>query len=69
MDTIAIIVRKSELMKHKRDDHVETVKKCENYKDGTCRYSCVYCWFLHENDQNKSKNNSESNALAQMGKK
>ena len=41
MDTIAIIVRKSELMKHKRDDHVETVKKCENYKDGTCRYSCV----------------------------
>ena len=54
-------VRKSELMKHKKDEHVETVKKCENYEDGTCRYSSVQCWFLHENDQNKSKNFSESN--------
>ena len=48
-------------MKHKKDEHVETVKKCEHFKDGTCRYSSVQCWFLHENDQNKSKNFSESN--------
>ena len=52
---------KSEFMKHKKNDHAENVAKCENNKDGTCRFSSTSCWFHHENDQNKSKILSDSN--------
>ena len=40
-------VSKSDLMKHRKDNHVKTVKPCRQFLTGSCRFSDELCWFRH----------------------
>ena len=39
---------RSELMKHKKDRHMEKISKCRDFKLGKCPWNSNNCWFLHE---------------------
>ena len=38
---------KSELMQHRKKEHSHTVKVCEKFKEGRCRFVETFCWFKH----------------------
>ena len=44
---------KSQLMKHKKLCHIDSVSKCSNY-DKKCKYGSEKCWFLHKEDIEKA---------------
>ena len=54
-----------ELMIHKKNNHVNIVKKCEGFLQNRCRFKSTSCWYIHEDevdDQQKvnAKENDES---------
>ena len=36
-------------MKHRKDQHTESVAQCGNYMEGRCPYSDMFCWWSHAN--------------------
>ena len=39
--------KKTELMRHNKQMHMETVSPCWNYSLGTCEFGDQACWFRH----------------------
>ena len=39
---------KKDLMIHRKVNHIETVSKCRNYANNTCKHSADNCWFSHD---------------------
>ena len=39
---------KDSLKKHKKKEHPENVKKCENFSSNKCKRKDTHCWFIHE---------------------
>ena len=44
-----------ELMKHKKQQHKESVSKCKDFIQGSCTLSTYSCWFLHEESGDKNE--------------
>ena len=38
---------KRELMIHRKKEHIDTVRECENFKEGRCVFMEDFCWFKH----------------------
>ena len=34
-------------MQHRKKEHSHTVKVCEKFKEGRCRFVETFCWFKH----------------------
>ena len=54
-----------ELMIHKKNNHVNIVKKCEGFLQNRCRFKSTSCWYIHEDELDdqqkvKAKENDES---------
>ena len=47
---------KSEFMKHRRNEHIESVPLCRDEKNGTCHFGKLKCWFIHEDVENLNEN-------------
>jgi hypothetical protein len=41
------------MMIHRKKDHTEALKICNNFISNTCRFKSEACWFRHEEDDNK----------------
>ena len=46
---------KSNLMIHRKKEHVKTVAKCQNYPKGECRFSSKTCWWIHDSQAEPEK--------------
>ena len=34
-------------MIHRKKEHIDTVRECENFKEGRCVFMEDFCWFKH----------------------
>ena len=53
------------LMRHRKKDHTQFVKTCNNSTQNNCRFQDDDCWFMHESnndDNNDEANNQKSDA-------
>ena len=41
-------VSRSDLMKHRKNKHIEEVESCTYARNGSCHFSNQDCWFIHE---------------------
>ena len=41
------LTSKSELMMHRKKDHPNLVRECNNFQEGKCRFQNEFCWFKH----------------------
>ena len=50
---------KSNLMKHRKVEHIKTVARCQNYMKRECRFLSDDCWWIHDSpvDAEKSSGN------------
>ena len=39
---------KDSLKKHKKTEHPENVRKCENFSSNKCKRNDTHCWFIHQ---------------------
>ena len=58
-----IFKRKSEYFKHKKMNHIETVKSCRGYIEGSCNYDDQNCWFRHFPTIILNKNEENENSV------
>ena len=47
---------KTDLMKHRKDDHPDIIKKCKYYCKGNCAIEDKICWFSHEENNTQQLN-------------
>ena len=52
---------KSEFMKHRRNEHIESVPLCRDASNGTCHFGNMKCWFNHEDVENLNENGNNVN--------
>ena len=45
---------KSELMYHRKREHLSSVASCRNHANGNCTYSSDLCWWKHSDDNEQS---------------
>ena len=57
-DCDEVFVAKSDLMKHRKEQHMEHISKCRDFKSGKCSWNSSSCWFIHE-DENMEIDNEE----------
>ena len=52
---------RSDLLKHRKDEHTHLVPPCRNEKNGTCKFGNLKCWFNHTKMQemNRFKNDEK----------
>ena len=50
---------KSTLMKHRKENHANIVRKCKFYIQGTCAYIDSLCWYIHE-EKNTTEQGTDS---------
>ena len=51
---------KTDLMDHRKSEHLSTVAVCRNYSNGNCPYSSSMCWWLHADQQEIELNSGDS---------
>ena len=42
---------RSDLMKHKKTDHLDTVPRCRDFLQGNCNSPANSCWYIHTTEQ------------------
>ena len=52
----------TDYLNHKKRNHENSVKKCKNMNNGSCKYGDERCWFKHT-DQTKMKENEETETI------
>ena len=57
-DCDEFFVEKSDLMKHRKIQHMKNISKCRDFTLGKCSWNSNSCWFLHE-DENMEVDNEE----------
>lgn len=65
---------KTELMIHRKKEHINTVRECDKFKEGRCGFTENFCWFKHSrnmiNEQNINDNdifeNLEENVESEL---
>ena len=45
---------KWDLMKHRKNEHPETVAPCRNYSEGKCSYTDSMCWWNHNKEKEEN---------------
>ena len=54
---------KSEFMKHRRHEHVESVPLCRDASNGSCQFGKVKCWFNHQEEEIPNGNRNMENGM------
>ena len=54
---------KSEFMKHRRHEHVESVPLCRDASNGSCQFGKVKCWFNHQEEEIPNGNRKMENGM------
>ena len=59
-------------LEHRKNEHKQVVKKCNNASNGKCRFGSQKCWFLHENAEFMNENSEniihENNVIQKIMK-
>jgi hypothetical protein len=58
----------SDCLKHRKQEHTNSVPPCRNERNGTCRFGSLNCWFNHTNLENSNKGEN-SEHLEQINEK
>ena len=40
---------KSDFMNHRKNEHIEMISECTQYKNGSCGFGSEKCWYKHGN--------------------
>ena len=57
-------VNKGEVMKHRKDKHIKTVKICSKFENNSCIRDEERCWYKHENiEKEKQKSSCDTNSV------
>ena len=61
-----IFDNRTDMMKHRKKEHVEMIKTCRQYQSNNCRYVSESCWFKHENDEELRRHHETKHEGDQM---
>ena len=64
-----IFESKSQLMAHRKKEHQQSVKPCNQFRENTCRFKDDTCWFKHvlENKDSDEEDTSRNNTNTASG--
>ena len=54
---------KRDLMRHRKTDHANMIKKCKYFSRGNCDFEDDFCWWKHEREVNENDVEEDGNKL------
>ena len=57
---------RGDLMKHRKNAHIESVSTCRHALNGRCHFSSKDCWFIHEDERMGKNINEKDNELKNL---
>ena len=49
----------SELMAHRKKEHLNVVRSCPKFREGSCSFQDIFCWFKHATNTAEHEHSSE----------